>query len=132
MLSGSGCGNCLCVVTRYFGGVLLGTGGLIRAYTAASKEALENCRLGELTEGVHAFLDVDYNYVGKVQYLCSQNDITIVNTEYAENVTFELMMEKQAEALLAKQMTEISSGKVCLRNATDMKMYRDDTGSLTV
>lgn len=132
VLTGSGCGNCLCVVTRYFGGVLLGTGGLIRAYTAAAKEALENCRLGELTEGVHAFLDVDYNYVGKVQYLCSQNDITIVNTEYAENVTFELMMEKQAETLLTKQMTEISSGKVYLRDATDMKMYRDDTGSLTV
>jgi glycosyltransferase involved in cell wall biosynthesis len=50
-------------VTRYFGGVLLGTGGLIRAYTNAAKEALSVCRLGELTEGVHAFLDVDYNYV---------------------------------------------------------------------
>jgi len=71
-------------VTRYFGGVLLGTGGLIRAYTNAAKEALSVCRLGELTEGVHAFLDVDYNYVGKVQYICAQNDITIVNTDDGE------------------------------------------------
>ena len=96
VITGNECGNCLCVVTRYFGGVLLGTGGLIRAYTNAAKEALSVCRLGELTEGVHAFLDVDYNYVGKVQYICAQNDITIVNTEYADGVTFELMMENAA------------------------------------
>lgn len=50
---------------KIFGGVLLGTGGLIRAYTNAAKDALSACRIGELTEGVHAFLDVDYNYVGK-------------------------------------------------------------------
>lgn len=65
VITGNECGNCLCVVTRYFGGVLLGTGGLIRAYTNAAKDALSACRIGELTEGVHAFLDVDYNYVGK-------------------------------------------------------------------
>ena len=118
------------VVTRYFGGVLLGTGGLIRAYTNAAKEALSVCRLGELTEGVHAFLDVDYNYVGKVQYICAQNDITIVNTEYADGVTFELMMENAARNVLEKNMTEMSSGKICLRDICSMQMYRDDTGKL--
>ena len=101
VITGNECGNCLCVVTRYFGGVLLGTGGLIRAYTIAAKEALAVCRLGELTEGVHAFLDVDYNYVGKVQYICAQNDITIVNTEYADGVTFELMMENARKVALS-------------------------------
>ena len=122
--------NIAVVVTRYFGGVLLGTGGLIRAYTNAAKEALSVCRLGELTEGVHAFLDVDYNYVGKVQYICAQNDITIVNTEYADGVTFELMMENAARNVLEKNMTEMSSGKICLRDTCSMQMYRDDTGKL--
>ena len=130
VITGNECGNCLCVVTRYFGGVLLGTGGLIRAYTNAAKEALSVCRLGELTEGVHAFLDVDYNYVGKVQYICAQNDITIVNTEYADGVTFELMMENAARNVLEKNMTEMSSGKICLRDTCSMQMYRDDTGKL--
>ena len=88
------------------------------------------CRLGELTEGVHAFLDVDYNYVGKVQYICAQNDITIVNTEYADGVTFELMMENAARNVLEKNMTEMSSGKICLRDICSMQMYRDDTGKL--
>ena len=68
------------------------------------------------TEGVHAFLDVDYNYVGKVQYICAQNDITIVNSEYAYGVTFELMMENAARNVLEKNMTEMSSGKICLRD----------------
>ena len=122
--------NVAVVVTRYFGGVLLGTGGLIRAYTNATKEALAACRLGELTEGVHAFLDVDYNYVGKVQYICAQNDITIVNTEYADGVTFELMMENAARNILEKNMTEMSSGKIYLRDTCSMQMYRDDTGKL--
>ena len=122
--------NILVVVTRYFGGVLLGTGGLIRAYTNAAKDALSACRIGELTEGVHAFLDVDYNYVGKVQYICAQNDITIVNTEYADGVTFELMMENAARNVLEKNMTEMSSGKICLRDICSMQMYRDDTGKL--
>ena len=131
VITGNECGNCLCVVTRYFGGVLLGTGGLIRAYTNAAKDALAACRLGELTEGVHAFLDVDYNYVGKVQYICAQNDITIVNTEYADGVTFELMMENAARNVLEKNMTEMSSGKIYLRDICSMQMYRDDTGKLS-
>ena len=88
--------NILVIVTRYFGGVLLGTGGLIRAYTSASKEALDDCLTGELVEGVHAYLDADYNYVGKIQHLCIQDDITVVNTEYSDNVIFELMMENTA------------------------------------
>ena len=109
VITGNECGNCLCV---------------------AAKEALSVCRLGELTEGVHAFLDVDYNYVGKVQYICAQNDITIVNTEYADGVTFELMMENAARNVLEKNMTEMSSGKICLRDTCSMQMYRDDTGKL--
>ena len=73
---------------------------------------------------MHAFLDVDYNYVGKVQYICAQNDITIVNTEYADGVTFELMMENAARNVLEKNMTEMSSGKICLRDTCSMQMYR--------
>ena len=112
VLSGNECSNCLCIVTRYFGGVLLGTGGLIRAYTSASKEALDDCLTGELVEGVHAYLDADYNYVGKIQHLCTQYDITIVNTEYSDNVIFELMMEKQVRQRFEKALTEMSSGRI--------------------
>ena len=96
-----------------------------------AKEALSVCRLGELTEGVHAFLDVDYNYVGKVQYICAQNDITIVNTEYADGVTFELMMENAKKKCSGKEYDRDVIGKDMLKGyMQDMQMYRDDTGKL--
>ena len=132
VLSGNECSNCLCIVTRYFGGVLLGTGGLIRAYTSASKEALDDCLTGELVEGVHAYLDADYNYVGKIQQLCIQNDITVVNTEYSDNVIFELMMEKQVRQKFEKALTEMSSGSIGLREIKEVKMYRDGRGILSL
>ena len=132
VLSGNECSNCLCVVTRYFGGVLLGTGGLIRAYTSASKEALDDCLTGELVEGVHAYLDADYNYVGKIQHLCIQDDITVVNTEYSDNVIFELMMEKQVRQKFEKALTEMSSGSIGLREIKEVKLYRDGRGILSM
>ena len=132
VLSGNECSNCLCIVTRYFGGVLLGTGGLIRAYTSASKEALDDCLTGELVEGVHAYLDADYNYVGKIQHLCTQYDITVVNTEYSDNVIFELMMEKQVRQRFEKALTEMSSGSIGLREIKEVKMYRDGRGILSL
>ena len=132
VLSGNECSNCLCIVTRYFGGVLLGTGGLIRAYTSASKEALDDCLTGELVEGVHAYLDADYNYVGKIQHLCIQDDITVVNTEYSDNVIFELMMEKQVRQKFEKALTEMSSGSIGLREIKEVKMYRDGRGILSL
>ncbi len=132
VLSSNECSNCLCIVTRYFGGVLLGTGGLIRAYTSASKEALDDCLTGELVEGVHAYLDADYNYVGKIQHLCIQDDITVVNTEYSDNVIFELMMEKQVRQKFEKALTEMSSGSIGLREIKEVKMYRDGRGILSL
>lgn len=132
VLSGNECSNCLCIVTRYFGGVLLGTGGLIRAYTSASKEALDDCLTGELVEGVHAYLDADYNYVGKIQHLCIQHDITVVSTEYSDNVIFELMMEKQVLQKFEKALTEMSSGSIGLREIKEVKMYRDGRGILSL
>ena len=132
VLSGNECSNCLCIVTRYFGGVLLGTGGLIRAYTSASKEALDDCLTGELVEGVHAYLDADYNYVGKIQHLCIQDDIPVVNTEYSDNVIFELMMEKQVRQKFEKALTEMSSGSIGLREIKEVKMYRDGRGILSL
>ncbi len=132
VLAGNECSNCLCIITRYFGGVLLGTGGLIRAYTSAAKEALADCETGVLVDGVRASLDADYNYVGKIQHLCIQNNITIVNTQYADNVTFEIMMEKQDQPAFEKSLTELSSGKMSLRDINDVKMYRDDGGALSI
>ena len=73
----SGIYNCLIIVTRYFGGTLLGTGGLIRAYQAASKEGLEHSTVLSVSDGVLAQIDADYNSIGKIQYICLEMHIDI-------------------------------------------------------
>ena len=67
--------NILVIVTRYFGGTLLGTGGLVRAYTQAVKEGLSACKIGVMCEGYEMSLKTDYNGVGKVLYLLGQKGL---------------------------------------------------------
>ena len=69
ILDGQGIYNVVAVVTRYFGGTLLGTGGLVRAYSGAMKEGLNHCVLLEKETGYPLTVTVDYNEVGKIQYL---------------------------------------------------------------
>ena len=65
VLAGSDVTNCLVVVTRYFGGTLLGTGGLVKAYSSAARLALENAQLTDVTAGIVCSIQTDYNSIGK-------------------------------------------------------------------
>lgn len=78
--------NVLVVVTRYFGGILLGTGGLVRAYTGAFQEALEKVNIIEKELGVLAKIVVTYSDLEKLKYYLKQNDIDIINNDFNENV----------------------------------------------
>lgn len=80
VLTGEGIRNAAVVVTRYFGGVLLGTGGLVRAYTQAVKEGLRNCRVGRMRPGYEAVAEADYGDIGKVQYLLRNSSVSSVNS----------------------------------------------------
>ena len=77
VLDGAGLRNAVITVTRYFGGTLLGTGGLVRAYTAAASDGLKNSILADKIYGCRAMLATDYNGVGKLQYFLSQNKIPV-------------------------------------------------------
>ena len=77
--------NCIVIVTRYFGGVLLGTGGLVRAYTDSAKLALENCEFSVFTEGVSIVADVDYTNFEEFKYKVNQLNTRLVNEIYADN-----------------------------------------------
>ena len=83
VLTGEGIRNAAVVVTRYFGGVLLGTGGLVRAYTQAVKEGLRNCRVGRMRPGYEAVAEADYGDIGKVQYLLRERGIEPLSAEYS-------------------------------------------------
>ena len=112
VLTGSGIRNIAVVVTRYFGGTLLGTGGLVRAYTQAVKEGLANCRTGVMRNGCELEVTVDYNDVGKLQYYFGQQSIVPADSIYAENVKFILLIPVEKEENIRKNLIEITSGKV--------------------
>jgi len=112
VLLGDGVRNVAVVVTRYFGGILLGTGGLVRAYTQAVKEGLAHSVIGIERPGYEVQIETDYNNLGKLQYLMAQRGITPIASEYGANVTFTLMIPAQDSDSLKKAMVEATSGKV--------------------
>lgn len=103
--------NVLIVVTRYFGGTLLGTGGLVRAYTSASKEAVESAEIIVKIAGYRLRIKTDYTGLGKIQYLLAQRGIDIEESEYAENVVLTIVISKDEEQGLIKELTEATNAQ---------------------
>ena len=85
VLTGAGLTDVAVVATRYFGGTLLGTGGLVRAYSGAVQEGLKNSTVITKYLGVKLSVTTDYNGVGKLQYLFGQKEIPILSAEYTDN-----------------------------------------------
>lgn len=102
------------VVTRYFGGVLLGTGGLVRAYTQAVKEGIANCDIIEKKEGVLTNFHADYTDVGKMQYFLRQSECALLDTKYETDVIFEIVVAKEEVEAFEKALTEQFSGRIGL------------------
>lgn len=88
--------NILVVVTRYFGGILLGTGGLVRAYSDATKVALESAKIVQKDYGLICKYKISYEDLEKIKYYFKQENIKIIDFAYAENVeiTVEISNEK--------------------------------------
>ena len=103
--------NTAVVVTRYFGGTLLGTGGLVRAYSKAVQEGLKNSIVIEKKQGVRLEVITDYNGVGKMQYLAGENQLPILHSEYTDIVKMELLVPLQMVGQIKKAITEATSGR---------------------
>lgn len=103
--------NIVVVVTRYFGGTLLGTGGLVRAYTQAVKEGLNDCKIGVLRMGVPLALTTDYNGIGKILYLLSAMGLTPKDSDYGEKVTLQVLVPVEEKDRLVRDITEATAGK---------------------
>ncbi len=102
--------NVAVVVTRYFGGVLLGTGGLVRAYTQAVKEGLAQCKKGIMKFGTRLCIQTNYTDIGKIQYLLGQESIPIENSVYLEKVEFTILFDYEREDAIVKKITEVTNG----------------------
>lgn len=115
VLKGEDIKNTLICVTRYFGGTLLGTGGLVRAYGKAAKEGLYAAGIIEKRRIQIFYLQLDYALAGKVQYLLKDKDITIRNATYLETVTFEVEVLVGQVDIFCEWITESTNAEVCIQ-----------------
>lgn len=98
--------NTAVVVTRYFGGVLLGTGGLVRAYQGAVQKGLDAAVIVEKIEGQILLITTDYTGLGKIQYLLAQEKITIMDTSYADNVVIKAVIPEECRKDIENKIIE--------------------------
>ena len=108
--------NLLVIVTRYFGGTLLGTGGLVKAYQAATIEGLSNSKIITKELALKLTITTDYTTVGKLQYLAGQEELTILSSEYTDHVELTLLVPPSRIDFLTKKTAELSCGSAIIVN----------------
>lgn len=106
--------NVLIVVTRYFGGILLGTGGLVRAYTDSSKQALEAAKIIDLQYGEILEYCIEHDEFEYFKYICEKNNIEIINTEYSNNIKAIIKLKEEDKSLFSTYKCRIIEKNVTL------------------
>lgn len=101
--------NAIVVVTRYFGGTLLGTGGLVRAYGKSAKEGILAGKIVQMDVYTKVFISVDYSLIGKIQYEVSNNGHIIIDTEYTDLVKFSLYVKSELVDEFIKNIVNITN-----------------------
>ena len=102
--------NAAVVVSRYFGGVLLGTGGLVRAYQQATKAGLSASEIIEKKDGAVLFIRTDYTGIGRLQYLFAQEKITVMDTAYEADVLVKAVIPENNKKRIEKTIIEQTNG----------------------
>lgn len=108
ILQKRGLTNVLVIVTRYFGGILLGTGGLVKAYSEAEKLAINNTEIVEKEEGYIIEIIIEYGKQSEFEYICKKNEINIISKEYTDKI---------------KNIIEISEEKYLKRSKNDFQNF---------
>lgn len=102
--------NAIIIVTRYFGGILLGTGGLVRAYQKAAQAGLEQSVIIEKQRGFLLEIGTDYNGLGKIQYILAQHEIAVRDIIYTQNVQIQTVIPADQKDKIIKAITEGTNG----------------------
>lgn len=113
--------NVAVVVTRYFGGILLGTGGLVRAYSKAVQEGLAASRVILKKQGISMKITTDYTGVGKIQYIAGERKLPILDSEYTDKVMMKLLVSVQDIGSVQKAITEGTNGRAKIEK--DQELY---------
>lgn len=120
VLLNEGLRNVCVVVTRYFGGTLLGTGGLVRAYQAAVKEGIANSVLVEKHKGIKAEISADYNDAGKLQHMFASGGVEILESVYGQQVAMTILIPREQRNSVEKKVVDITSGKTQLQSVEEV------------
>ncbi len=104
--------NVCCVATRYFGGVLLGAGGLVRAYTQSAKDALDAAGISVVRRWVELAVDCPYSFLERVKLACAAQGGAVGEIEYAAAVTVRALLPEGGVEAFQAQMTELSAGGI--------------------
>lgn len=115
--------NILVIVTRYFGGTLLGTGGLVRAYTKAAQDGIHNAEIVIKKLGNEVTIQTNYQDIGKIQYILGNHQIKIIDSNYGEDVVILCHMEKEKQEPIEKELMEATNGKVGITVEDEIWFY---------
>ena len=120
VLQGAKLTNIAVVVTRYFGGTLLGTGGLVRAYSKAVQAGLAESTIIEKIWGTMLSITTDYNGVGKIQYFLGERQIPIIDSEYTDNVQIKILLPQVEVQALTADLVEATNGKAIIDEVEEL------------
>lgn len=120
VIQGSGIRNICIVVVRYFGGTLLGTGGLVRAYTDAAKAGLNASVIHRRRRMIEAELLMDYTDLGKVQRLIENMDAELIDTIYTERVLVKVRIYAPDYDNFVRALAEATAARVCVKKGKEV------------
>lgn len=118
----------LVIVTRYFGGTLLGTGGLVRAYTASAAEGLKHSEIITRFHGFKLRIAADYTSLGKIQYLLAQRKICILESVYTDKVELIVLVPDEEEGALFKEIMDGANGQAVLEKEQECWFAQTEDG----
>ena len=126
VITGEEIRNVVLVVTRYFGGTLLGTGGLVRAYSSAAKEGLASSVIITKIPGVKLHIGTDYTGLGKIQYILGQRGLETLDAAYTEKVELEALVPEKILEDVKAEITEGTNGQAALQEGESCFFARID------
>lgn len=101
-----------CVVTRYFGGVLLGAGGLVRAYTKGAKDAVDAAQIKCMASAVRMEVTVDYGLYGRLAQIFAELDARVQDEQFADNVRIKLCIREENARALSDKLIDSCNGNI--------------------
>ncbi|MDO5695379.1 MAG: YigZ family protein [Eubacteriales bacterium] len=112
VITGRGLHHCLVIVTRYFGGILLGTGGLVTAYTTGTNIALDAAEILTAYDGHEVDIHCNYEQYGRINYLLQEADVLVSDTDFGVDIRLRAYIRKELLAGIMRQVAEATSGTV--------------------